>query len=58
VGPNPTEPANYTGSFTTRWKEIVDIEITMHRNVGIVIEHTMTVPPETSVKSMMEILPR
>jgi hypothetical protein len=29
-GPNPTEPANYTGSYTTVRKEIVDTEITMY----------------------------
>jgi hypothetical protein len=29
---HPTEPANYTGSYTTFMKEIVDIEIAMHQS--------------------------
>jgi hypothetical protein len=29
-----TEPANYRGSYTARWKEIADIEIAMYENAG------------------------
>jgi hypothetical protein len=29
-----TEPANYRGSYNAQWKEILDIETTMHRNVS------------------------
>ncbi len=29
MGPNPTEPANYTGSYTRVRKRIVDTEIAM-----------------------------
>jgi hypothetical protein len=32
VGPNPTEPANYTGSYTTVGKIIVDTEIAMQQS--------------------------
>jgi hypothetical protein len=54
---HPTEPANYRGSNTTRWKEILDIEIAMHRNTGIQTKHTITtILPETGVKSMIEKL--
>jgi hypothetical protein len=51
-----TEPVNYRGSNTARSREIVDLEITMHRNAGIVIECTIAILPETNVKSRMEIL--
>ena len=54
--PNPTEPANYRGSYTAEAKEMADIEITMHRNAGNVIERTIAILQETSVKSMMKIL--
>ena len=33
---HPTEPANYTGSYTAVSKEILDIEITMHQSAGII----------------------
>jgi len=35
--PNPTESANYRGSYTTASKEIVDIEIAMHQSTGTII---------------------
>jgi hypothetical protein len=35
--PNPTEPANYSGSYTTARKEIVAIEITMYQSAGTLI---------------------
>jgi hypothetical protein len=54
--PNPTKPANYRGSYAAACKKMLDIEITIHRNVRIVIERTITIHPETTVKSMMEIL--
>lgn len=54
--PHPTEPALYRGSYTTGSKEIVDTEITLHRNAGIVIEHTITILPEIRVASMMKVL--
>ena len=34
--PNPTEPANYRGSYTTGLIEIVVIEITMYRAAGTI----------------------
>jgi len=37
---NPAEPVNYKGSCTTAGKEIVDIEIAMYRNAGIVTTPT------------------
>jgi hypothetical protein len=37
VGSNPTEPANYRGSYITEAKEIADIEIAMYRSAGIII---------------------
>jgi hypothetical protein len=37
VGPNPTEPANYRGSYTTARKEIVDIEIAMYQSAGTIV---------------------
>jgi hypothetical protein len=37
VGSNPTEPANYRGSYITEAKEIADIEIAMCGNAGIEI---------------------
>jgi hypothetical protein len=37
VGSNPSEPANYAGSYTTEAKEIADIEIAMYRSAGIII---------------------
>jgi hypothetical protein len=37
-GPNPTEPANYTGSYTTvRKKRIVDTEIAMQQSSRIIL---------------------
>ncbi len=40
-GPNPTEPANYRGSYNTASKEIVDIEIAMYHTVGITVTSAM-----------------
>lgn len=37
IGSNPTEPANYRGSYTTVSKEIAEIEIATCRNSGIII---------------------
>ena len=38
MGSNPSEPANYAGSYTTEAKEIADIEeIAMNRSAGIII---------------------
>jgi hypothetical protein len=56
VGPNPTEPANYRGSYTTASKEIVDIEIAMSRNNGIVTTRIITIGLGTMVASTMELL--
>ena len=36
-GPNPTEPANYRGSYSTASKEIVDIEIAMYQSAGTLV---------------------
>jgi hypothetical protein len=56
VGPNPTEPANYTGSYTTVRKEIVDIGIGMHQSAGIIITETITIESVTTVSTTMEPL--
>jgi hypothetical protein len=37
-GPNPTEPANYTGSYTRVRKGIVDTEIAMHPGTRRTVE--------------------
>ncbi len=56
MGSNPTEPANYRGSYTTVSKEIVDIEITMYQSVGTIIIGTITVEPGTLVITAIELL--
>ena len=43
MGPNPTEPANYRGSYTTASKEIVDIEIAMCQGAGIILARALTI---------------
>ena len=55
MGPNPTEPANYRGSNTRGAKEIVDIEITMYRNTGIIvlIPRTITIGFVTTLATML-----
>jgi hypothetical protein len=53
---HPTEPAKYRGSYTAASKEIVDIEIAIYRNAGIVISYTITVAPETIVIATMGLL--
>jgi hypothetical protein len=40
-GSNSTAPANYTGSFTTVSKEIVDTEIAMHQGSRIIVTTAM-----------------
>jgi hypothetical protein len=35
--PNPTEPSNYTGSYTRLRKKIVDTEITMRQRSGTIL---------------------
>jgi hypothetical protein len=54
--PNPTEPANYRGSYTAASKELVDIEIAMCRNSGIVITDTITIGLGTMVTTTIELL--
>jgi hypothetical protein len=39
---NPTEPANYTGSYTTESKQIVDTEIGMCPSDVLIIIGTLT----------------
>ena len=41
MGPNPTEPANYTGSYITASREIVDIEIAMYQSAGTIVTTAM-----------------
>jgi hypothetical protein len=36
-GPNPTEPVNYRGSYTTVRKRIVDTEIAMQQSSRIIL---------------------
>ena len=45
--PNPTEPVNYTGSYTTASKEIVDTQIAIHQSAGKIIVNTTTMAPRT-----------
>ena len=54
--PNPTEPANYRGSYTTASKEIVDIEIAMCRNAGIVTTRIITIDLGTMVTTTIGLL--
>ena len=39
--PNPTKPANYTASYTTESKEIVDKEIAMHQSSRTILVTAM-----------------
>jgi len=50
-----TEPANYRGSYTTKSKEIVDIEIAMYQSAGMVIPGTITIEPGTIVITAMKL---
>jgi hypothetical protein len=56
--PNPTEPANYRGSYTTVSKEIVDIEIAMYQSAGtiVIMTGTATIALGTIVITTMELL--
>jgi hypothetical protein len=45
--PNPTEPANYRGSYTTVFKEIADIDISMYHSSKTVTIDTVTIAPRT-----------
>ena len=56
MGPNPTEPANYRGSYTTVSKAIVDIEIAMYQIARIVIPGTITIEPGTIAITAMQLL--
>jgi hypothetical protein len=47
--PNPTEPANYTGSYTTVRKEIEDTEIAMYQSVDRVIIDTINIVSRTTI---------
>jgi hypothetical protein len=39
--------ANYTGSYTTESKEIVDVEIAVYENPGKIITDSITMAPRT-----------
>ncbi len=54
MGPNPTEPANYTGSYTTVFKEIVDTQISMYRSSRTVTLDTIA--PRTIVTTAAQML--
>ena len=54
--PNPDEPANYRGSYTTVSQEIVDIEIAMYQSAEIVKTDTITIEPRTIVITAVELL--
>ena len=58
MGPNPTEPVNYRGSNTRGSKEIVDIEIAMPRNAGIiaVVTGIIAIGFVTIVATTLELL--
>jgi hypothetical protein len=53
---SPTEPANYTGSYTTGAKEIVDIEIAMYQSAGTLITDTLTIAARRTVTTAMQML--
>ena len=54
---HPTEPADYTGSYTTARKEIVDIEISMHQSAGTaIIIATITIASRTIATTEMQTL--
>jgi len=45
------------GSYTTRWKEkILDTEIAMHGNAGIIIMSTVTIALEAIAITAMQML--
>lgn len=52
ISSNPTEPTNYTGSYTTARKEIVDIEIAMYQSAGTLIIETITIAARTIVTTV------
>lgn len=52
ISSNPTEPANYTSSYTTARKEIVDIEIAMYQSAGTLIIETITIAARTIVTTV------
>ena len=37
IGSNPTEPANYRGSYTATSKEVVDIKIAMCQSASTIV---------------------
>jgi hypothetical protein len=47
--PNPSEPANYTGSYTTVRKEIEDTEIAMYQSADRVIIDTIDIVSRTTI---------
>jgi hypothetical protein len=53
---HPTEPANYRGSYTTVFKEIVDTEISMYRSYRTVTIDTITIAPRTKITTAMQML--
>jgi hypothetical protein len=51
-----TEPANYAGSYTAVFKEIVDTEISMYRSYRTVTIDTITIAPRTKITTAMQML--
>jgi hypothetical protein len=51
-----TEPANYTGPYTTARKEIVDKEIAMYQSAGTLITDTITIAARRIVRTAMQML--
>jgi hypothetical protein len=51
-----TEPANYTGSYTTARKEIVDTEIAMHQSTGTITIDTITIAVRPIVTTAVQML--
>ena len=49
IVPGSTEPANYTGSYTTVRKEIEDTEIAMYQSVDRVIIDTINIVSRTTI---------
>jgi hypothetical protein len=55
-GTNPTEPANYRGSYTRGSKEIADTETAMHQSAETVIIDAITIAPRTIARTATQML--
>jgi hypothetical protein len=53
---HPTEPANYTGSYTTVQKQIVDTKIAMSQSANSVITYAVNIARGTAITTAMQML--